>query len=388
LDLAMLVAVVLARAGDVRRRRSLSHRHLIWGVLSILVILSAFIGNTLWTPDLIRMFSAEDLSQVAPNLADIRDQFSYSPSHIAADAVFALEQGKNGEAFTSFALLLVFTAVALGVLAVLARWYLPLWQLFSEAHARTSRLHKSRIMETHSPLRTFFAKEWITFFRDGHALLWLGFLTILWLMQTGLFLIARKTLLHADISATQLSAMLPLQLMVGIYFVSALVLRFAFPSFSTEGKMSWMLASAPMDLAHLSRAKIFFFSGIFGVIALGMEALNGGIVTMPASQSAWFLADLVVATVLLTTYGIFLGTKYPNFETDDPQLLSTSLPGLAFVGGALITGGVLATLIVVTAARGIALPSVPFLVLAGIGILFFSRQTEHAARELEFSVHQ
>jgi hypothetical protein len=42
---------------------------------------------------------------------------------------------------------------------------------------------------------------------------------------------------------------------------------------------------------------------------------------------------------LLVAYGLGLGAIFPNYETNDPEQLSTSLPGLGFIFGSLAYGG-------------------------------------------------
>jgi Zn-dependent protease with chaperone function len=44
--------------------------------------------------------------------------------------------------------------------------------------------------------------------------------------------------------------------------------------------------------------------------------------------------------LFLVTFGLGLGAIFPNFDSDDPEVISTSLPGLAFIFGSLFYGGV------------------------------------------------
>ena len=50
---------------------------------------------------------------------------------------------------------------------------------------------------------------------------------------------------------------------------------------------------------------------------------------------------LFVTSVIFTvTLGLSLGSLFPNTETDDPEVISTSMPGLIFTGLILLYGAV------------------------------------------------
>jgi hypothetical protein len=50
------------------------------------------------------------------------------------------------------------------------------------------------------------------------------------------------------------------------------------------------------------------------------------------------LGTISIASATVTLYGLALGALFPNFETDDPEILSTSFPGLTFIFTSVMYG--------------------------------------------------
>jgi hypothetical protein len=60
------------------------------------------------------------------------------------------------------------------------------------------------------------------------------------------------------------------------------------------------------------------------------------------SSALIFILYVLMASITLTLVGLGLGARFPNFTTDDPEELSTTLPGFGFVGISLIYGTIAA----------------------------------------------
>jgi len=129
-----------------------------------------------------------------------------------------------------------------------------------------------------------------------------------------------------------------MQLVTGIYFISAFVLRFVFPAFSSEKKSAWLLATAPINYSEIYWAKLVYFASLFTGLGLIIVTVNSSYFGASILSYALSIVIFITAAVAVIVYGLSLGAIFPNFETDDPAALSTSLPGLAFIIGSLAYG--------------------------------------------------
>lgn len=129
-----------------------------------------------------------------------------------------------------------------------------------------------------------------------------------------------------------------MQFVMLVFFVSAFALRFAFPSFSTELKTAWILATAPIRMYEVLKAKMVFFALLFLAMACAVAPIHLMLIGLPGLSLGVFLLFTVVSVITITAFGTGLGAAFPNFETSDPQVLSTTIPGLFFIAVALAYG--------------------------------------------------
>lgn len=107
--------------------------------------------------------------------------------------------------------------------------------------------------------------------------------------------------------------------------------------------MSWVIESAPLNRAKIFLARIGFYVPLLVLLGLLFSLLNTFIITLAPFQSLLVLGVVGLASATVTLYGLALGALFPNFETDDPEFLSTSLPGLTFIFTSVLYGGCSAT---------------------------------------------
>jgi hypothetical protein len=237
--------------------------------------------------------------------------------------------------------------MSIGMLWMLSLAYLPLWQLFQEGKAgpKAPTLKKNakpiifpRYFKT--PLGALFEKEGIVLFREMKSALWFFFLFALWMIQVILEFFIRENLIHHGQQITSLIAQIEaLQVGTAIYFISAFILRFVFPSFSGEQKTAWIVGVSPLKPQNIFWSKFFFYTALFLILGLVFCGLNFAIIQMPVAQAFSFITFLILMILFLVAFGLGLGAIFPNFETNDPELLSTSLPGLGFILFSLSYGG-------------------------------------------------
>lgn len=309
------------------------------------VILIALAWYRLADLELLSLFDATNLDIAEANLSSITEYFSVFPSHIVAEVLLALQTGSSQQVLAATLLLAAVTAGLLYAYSLFARSFLYLWQYFQEGsfEARSARetgvdRSSSAVRFSARPIAAIFRKEWLTMIRDKRTLFWLGFLTLLWLIVTGFDIFIQNNLAGESVLAavTVPQFIQLLQIVVVGYFVAALVLRLVFPAFSMERDTAWSIMTAPITLKRLFWAKAAFHLVVIGIIALAISLIHIIILSNSLSSALLFVLYTVIVSLTLTLTGLGLGARFPNFTTSDPEALSTTLPGLAFVGVSLL----------------------------------------------------
>lgn len=329
-----------------KRKRSpsfLSQKNLTW-ITSL-----AFLGTLLlvWerfrAVNLVEFFQARLLNKDVPDITPIFEQFDVFPSHFSALTIYFSLHGELMSAISSLFILALFLFVSGIVFYFLGRSYLLMWQVSQEGidgHKKTTapflKLETGVLASAKNPLGAIFFKEYITFMRNPRGILWFGFILIIWGIQSASSFILSHGLKSEPVAANKFPSFVGMLAFAGImYFVAMFVLRFAFPSFSMERKRAWILGSAPIDLGTVFTSKLFFFAGFFALVAIIFSFFNASVIILSPSALLLFFFTIFLAVFTITTYGLALGAIFPNTESDDPEMLTTTLPGLAFIGGAL-----------------------------------------------------
>jgi ABC-2 type transport system permease protein len=341
-------------------------------------------------PDLVRI---DRLTRPGEAVAVIGSRFMYLPSHLPATIMYSLQAGHGGEALRPF-LSLVLLLLAAGLMfAGFSYEFLPVWQLMQEGNLQAKATGTERTVE-HSlfirflgkkpgAVRSFLGKEALMLYRDKKHFLWFSFLVFIWLVQTALVSgIGHSNPGHAGLGSLQ-PTLQALQFLVTVYFVSTFVLRFVFPSFSMESRTAWIIASAPLDLRKVMYAKLAFYSLLLMVLGCVMGGINIYFLQLPLSFAIMSIVAFVLSIVCLVTLGLMLGIVFPNFDTDDPQILSTSLPGLVFIFLALGYGGVGSLFLYFYVENGALIPIGAFLVISVILLPLMVRASESSLVKLE-----
>ncbi len=290
------------------------------------------------------LFKTEAVELVTADSALVRDHFIFLPSHPAAFILFSAGQNDLATIVKNVSLLLVFLAIVTSLFLFFRRYHLVLWQIFQENRG-PGRLHslslfRNIIARSSGPERALFRRELVVFFRSPSGMAWFGFFCLIWLLQVGsMFILGHKL---SERPAATPFLVIALQVAATIYFVNMFVLRFAFPAFSMDPKMSRIIQSAPINPAALFIGRAVFYVPLFAFLGALFTLLNSFIMETSLFGSAVILGSVCLAAITVTIYGLALGALFPNLETDDPELLSTSLPGLTFIFTSLLYGGLAA----------------------------------------------
>lgn len=355
----IFLAHVLLVAGRIAHKALLSR-----GTLAVLALVTygiflAAVADRFASMSLVRFFQARILEVDVPHLEPIFSMFRTLPSHPAAEVLFRTATGNIAEAVVPLAVLAVMLAALLGMLLALSRSFLPLWQALHERARGGLFVGKPALSGMLARVQgagmALVAKEAIAFARNGKGMLWLFFIFLIWLIEVGASQILARHLEDERVAAGGGGIVEMIALATIIYFASIIVLRFVFPSFSSERSTAWVIRSAPVDLFRSYVAKFVFFSIVTSLLAFFFALLNlsvAGITSFMTSALLYFY--VIIAACFVAAFGLSLGAMFPNTETDDPELLSTTLPGLAFIGGVILYGAVASVLFRSTLSSGIS----------------------------------
>ena len=142
------------------------------------------------------------------------------------------------------------------------------------------------------------------------------------------------------------------------FVLAAIAARFVFPMPSLEGRTLWLLLSAPVDAGTLLGAK--FLIGLVPLtgMALALALATGWILGVPAGLFGLNLLAIVGLGAALTAQALAWGVLYPQFESENAAQIPTSLGGMLFMLGAVVTLGFV-TLAQVWPLRGFLLSGLP-----------------------------
>ena len=305
---------------------------LIAALAGFLVFRAAFAG------DVVKIFTGGREVLTAADTSSALSAFRFSPSHLSVLTLAAASYGDQNGTVTALFKLIGITFFAGLLYWFFARSHLYLWQDLEEGNFEAGTDSKPRSLKraglmrfSGQPVKAILEKEALISRRSLKGLLWAGFLFMLWLTQIGLNFFIARNMSHYKVLPGEIPHFIEaFQILATIYFISAFVLRFAFPSMSAERKTAWIIGSSPVEIKKIFSAKLVFYASVFMLLSLFTTAANSVILGISPAEAAVAIVFTLAAVFVVTCVGFSLGTIFPNFETDDPQILSTSLPGIGF----------------------------------------------------------
>ncbi len=319
--------------------------HLSFSVITITALLGMLIWNRVIGVDLIEIFQVKEA--IDPLLTTMKDNFSIFPSHSVAMTTYYMQISNIEKALTETRKVLLFFVATLTIFLILKSKFLIIWQKFQEGsfEAKNEREGKdAKILQNdyfpNSAEDAIRKKELLTNFRSPKNIFWLSFLTILMVIQVGVVNLLERYVGIGDSQELATAGITPgIQIGVILFFISAIILRFVFPSLSQEGKTSWIIGSVPLNFGEIFKAKYKFYSKLLlfiSLISLLVYIVPLGVAVEIAIIS---ISILFISTMVLVMLGLGMGALFINFETDDPQALSTSAPGVVLILSSIIYSG-------------------------------------------------
>jgi len=262
----------------------------------------------------------------------------YLPSWWLTKALSALAAGKT-QVFWRYAGLLLFCAAGVyaGLVWLAGRLYFAGYSGAQEGALRRRPVRVERSLEQalarllgldQGPAALFW-RERVSFFRDVKH--WSQILLVLGLIFVYLFSIHRLPLDNADLK----SLVSFLNVGTAGFVLSALGLRFTYPSISLEGRSWWVVKAAPVGLGALMRQKF-----LFSAVPMTGLALVLGLVTNRLLEADPFAARLSIVSLLVITWalcamGIGFGALFPMFEVENIHQIESSLGGFVYMASSL-----------------------------------------------------
>jgi hypothetical protein len=305
--------------------------------LACVILIRMNIGHT----DLIKLFRAQDL-EVKISTQMIAENFELLPTHALAMELLAWQNNEISSALYYLMILFIMSAVLAGAWWQTSRRFLFLWQKLQEgsfvADTRGAKTGSKRadFKFMGGQLKAIFKKEALMSVRNTKNLLWFLFLLALLVMQIGVYKVLSRNISDYDLDINKNVAVIQALIFVtAIYFICAFTLRFVFTSFSTERKTAWVLSSAPLRQRRLYFGKFSFYALVFLVIGCLIWFINLSIFSLPYSYTGYSFLIFMISTFFVVTLGYSLGALFPNYKTDDPGVISTTLPGIFFIFSSL-----------------------------------------------------
>jgi ABC-2 type transport system permease protein len=282
-----------------------------------------------------RLVRPEEFRDLVDFIAVLRTPSSiWLPSEWASDALMSYLTGFFDPLS---ALLLLSTAAALVVLgaAVHGRFYPGGFSRAQEGTPRREGKSRTRWLGVLVPwasprVRELVAKEVRVFFRDStqwSQLILLGVLVVVYIYNMRVLpLYTGETVSFLLINVVSF-----LNLGLAGFVVSAIAARFVFPAISLEGRMMWLLRSAPVDIRTLFWSKYWVGTVPLLLVALPLITITNLILDVSPFIFILSTCTMVAATFGLTALALGFGALFPNYETENVAEIPTSFGGLLFM---------------------------------------------------------
>ncbi len=343
---------------------------------TLVLSIAVFIWQRIVNMDLEKVFQIENITN--SSLSFFMQQFSVFPSHFPALTIFYLQENNINLALQNLLIITVVLIIICLVIKLLKNKYLYIWQTFQEgsfeARSNGKKTKKPLIIKGFPKTAegVIFKKELLTGLRVSKNILWFSFLALILFAQVGVISLLEK---YSNIGDGLILGdnLMAIQMAIVLFFITAFILRFVFPSFSQESGTSWLIGSSPIKMSKIFISKYKFFSLILSLLAVFSLFLYIIPLAINLNMAIFLILISILATITLTMLGLSLGTIYINFESDDPGDLSTTGPGIMFMIFALAYTFLSSYLFYLSISNFSYLPIILFLTLSFI-IIFVAKK--------------
>jgi len=262
----------------------------------------------------------------------------YIPTHSISEVLWASLSG-SGKDGTIFDILLIWSTA--GAVVVLNIWTAKLLYFtgFSKSQEAKRRRGGRRILDqliriikrpAGDDLASILDKDIRTFFRDNSQ--WSQLLLLAALVVVYLYNFSVLPLERSPIRLEFLQNVIAfLNLGLAGFVLSAISVRFIFPSISSEGSAFWIIRSSPLPIKRLLWGKFAIY--IIPMVFLGEVLI---IITNRLLHVTTFMMILSSVTMLMAVFGIValgigFGALYPSFKHENIAQVATGFGGLMYM---------------------------------------------------------
>jgi ABC-2 type transport system permease protein len=123
------------------------------------------------------------------------------------------------------------------------------------------------------------------------------------------------------------------------FVISAICMRFAYPSVSAEGKAFWLVQTAPISYRHFLRVKVLVYSAPLTLLALILTAVANVMLDANAVVWTFTMIGASLLAITLVSLGVAMGAFAPDFAAENPLQVGLSLGGFAYMAVSLLYVG-------------------------------------------------
>jgi len=327
----VMVTMILVNVFPARRIKDLL---LLMSIIFVVVLVLAF---RFLQPE--KLVDPEAFASMAEFLAALQaPTFPFLPSTWAVRALVPPLLGHAGETLF-YVLMLVSTALALIVIGNLVSEALYFAGFSKAQEATRARLSKGALLDWgmrilfrpfHPATRALMTKDVKSFLRDTTQ--WSQLLLMLALVVLYLYNIKVLPLDKAPIATVYLKNMVSfLNLGLAGFVLSAIAVRFIFPSISLEGDHWWLLRGSPLSLRRLLWSK--FWAGLVPLLVLAevLVVLSNRLLHVSPIMMAVSTGTIVLMTVGIVALGVGMGAVFPRFHVESLTQISMGFGGIVYM---------------------------------------------------------
>ncbi|RJR31121.1 MAG: hypothetical protein C4576_32165 [Desulfobacteraceae bacterium] len=329
-QLGVLITLVLVRLFPAYRTRD------IVTLLSVIIIIALYFILRFLRPE--RLVDPEAFFSVMQYMSALSGPDSpYLPSHWVAESLWAYLSG-SGKGHGFHALLLWSTALAWIMINIWAAKALY-FTAFSRSQEGRRRRAGRRVLEIMirvirrpfgNELASILEKEIRIFFRDNtqwSQLLLLGALVIVYLYNFSV-LPLEKSPLRLEYIRNELAF---LNMALAGFVLSAIAVRFIYPSVSSEGDSFWVIRCSPISFKRYLWAKYTLFILPMTVLAEVLIVMTNYLLGVSGLMMIISSVTMLAAVSAVVSLAVGFGALFPDFRNHNPAQLSTGFGGLMYM---------------------------------------------------------
>lgn len=115
------------------------------------------------------------------------------------------------------------------------------------------------------------------------------------------------------------------------FLLSAISVRFIFPSVSAEGEAFWIVRTSPMSLKRFLWSKFLFYFPFMLLLGEGLIIITNNLLLADMSIMVISVIDMFFMVGCVVSMGIGIGAIYPNFRYENIAQVGTSIGAVIYM---------------------------------------------------------